>query len=91
MRNGSLRDRALVPVLLGMLSLLVWGGSCLLTGSAGEATAADTPSSAGIPRIQLPEVHYGFGEQAEGGAISHDFVVKNTGTADLHIRKVTPD
>lgn len=42
------------------------------------------------PVIFLPELRYDFGESFEKETYEHDFVVRNTGKADLVIEKVKP-
>jgi hypothetical protein len=46
--------------------------------------------SEGGPSIQLPETTFDFGEAIEGSEVAHDFVVKNTGSAELKIEQVRP-
>ena len=42
------------------------------------------------PQISLDSTHYDAGEVWEGDEVSHNFIVKNTGTAQLNIKKVSP-
>jgi hypothetical protein len=40
--------------------------------------------------ILIPSATFDFGEALEGSVVSHDFIVKNTGTDTLEISKVKP-
>lgn len=40
------------------------------------------------PKISLDSTKYDAGEVYEGDVITHEFIVKNTGTAELNIEKV---
>ena len=62
------------PILL--LAFFVWPGLGI--------TAVPTPS------IQLPIPDFYFGVMEEGGTLSHDFLVRNTGSGVLEIRDVRP-
>ncbi|MGA8239866.1 MAG: OmpA family protein [Desulfobacterales bacterium] len=43
-----------------------------------------------FPEAVFPETQYQFEPVADGMEIQHDFVVKNTGTAELDIKEVKP-
>jgi len=43
-----------------------------------------------FPEAVYPETEYQFEPVADGMEIQHDFVVKNTGTAELDIKEVKP-
>jgi len=60
------------------------------TGSLCAAEPDSTNSVQQSPSIQMMETSYAFGEIIEAGEISHDFPVKNTGTANLEINQVQP-
>jgi hypothetical protein len=47
-------------------------------------------STPGVPRLQLTETSFDFGEALEGSTVSHDFSVSNTGSAVLKIDQVGP-
>ena len=42
------------------------------------------------PKIYVPQIRHDFGKVFEQKTFEHDFVVKNTGKADLIIEKVKP-
>jgi hypothetical protein len=42
------------------------------------------------PVMQLPQIRYDFGKTFEKEKFEHDFVVRNTGKADLIIDRVKP-
>ncbi|MCF8061833.1 MAG: DUF1573 domain-containing protein [Deltaproteobacteria bacterium] len=42
------------------------------------------------PRLALSEEVYDFGEVREGERIAHDFIVRNSGSVPLEIKKVSP-
>jgi hypothetical protein len=43
------------------------------------------------PSLSLPSASFDFGEVMEDAVVEHDFIVRNTGTATLEIRKVSRD
>jgi hypothetical protein len=57
-------------------------------GPAAQAAAPepDRPS----PALYLPETEYEAGDVDPSSTVSHDFVVRNTGTAELIIKNVVP-
>jgi hypothetical protein len=83
--------------LKGFFWMLVF---CLLVSHAhaakpsGEKITPQKPTlaapTAEVPSMQVPETTYDFGEVMEGGEVSHDFKVKNTGKAVLQIDQVRP-
>lgn len=60
----------------------VWLVCLLLAASAGAAEPA------AVPRIEMPSLAFTFEPVAEGETVVHDFVVRNTGEAELEIHKV---
>jgi len=56
--------------------------------------ASTEPAPAGgaseNPSIQIPQPIFDFGEVIEGAEIVHEFVIKNTGRAELVINQVRP-
>jgi hypothetical protein len=58
-------------------------------GSATSAVDGATPPGA-APSMALPETEFDYGEANPGTTITHDFVVKNEGTAPLLITDVVP-
>lgn len=42
------------------------------------------------PKLSLDSAHYDGGEVYEGDEVVHTFTIKNTGTAQLNIKKVKP-
>jgi hypothetical protein len=63
---------------------LVSGMIALLIGSA--AFGAPTPGPA--PAAVFPQSHFEFGNALEGPPVAHDFIVHNTGDADLQIERI---
>jgi hypothetical protein len=49
------------------------------------------PAAVAAPHADLPETSFDFGKIPEDHAITHTFVIKNTGTAPLTIEDVDPD
>lgn len=62
---------------------VVWLGCMLLL-----AVAAGAAEQTVVPRIEIPSLEYTFEPVAEGETVVHDFVVRNTGEAELEIYKV---
>lgn len=54
------------------------------TGSSGESEQSKRP------KLIIEATEYSFGEVKQGTQISHSFIVRNAGTADLEIRSVRP-
>jgi hypothetical protein len=42
------------------------------------------------PRVEVPETDFDFGLVSDGNDYLHVFKIRNTGTADLVIRKILP-
>lgn len=83
----TLRERSwLIVVLCACLSSLP-----LNEGATAAGKAATPPTvSKEKASIEIPEKEYNFGEALEGSEVSHDFVVKNSGSAMLQIEQVRP-
>ena len=60
----------------------------VLAVSVGLLAAVTAAAAAKAPRIAFKEGAWDFGKVKEGVALSHEFVFKNTGDADLVIEKV---
>ncbi len=64
----------------------------LLMASGANAQSSASPSAAATsgpqPRIQVPAPNYDFGTVLEGTPVKHEFMVRNTGQADLIIGHV---
>jgi hypothetical protein len=60
----------------------VWLVCLLLAATAGAAAPA------AVPCIEIPSLEHTFAPVAEGETVVHDFVVRNTGEAELEIYKV---
>lgn len=71
---GSKIPLWLKPIFI--LGLFIWSGSTFAVVST--------------PSIQLPVVDYYFGEAEEGSILSHEYLVKNTGSGILEINDVRP-
>jgi len=52
--------------------------------------AKENVSAQNFPHISFDSAAYDVGEVFEGAVIAHDFIVKNTGTAQLDISDVKP-
>jgi len=59
--------------------------------SAFAATHRQASEAKAQPSIQVKELVYDFGEIMEGSEVEHEFIVRNTGTADLNIERVQVD
>lgn len=51
---------------------------------------AQDSSTAKTPKVVIENLEHNFGQVKEGRKISHTFLVKNEGTADLQIEDVAP-
>jgi hypothetical protein len=77
----------------GLLTLQVWAkegqkqGAPTLNKSAAQQ---EQSASAEKPSISFDASTYDAGEVWEGDEVSHAFIVKNTGTAELTIQSVKP-
>ena len=72
---------------------------CLWAEESPKMKVSDQPKAEGQkenlpaenqPRIAIIDPVYDAGEVWEGDKVSHTFIVKNTGTAQLDISKVKP-
>lgn len=97
MRMSNLRRCAcvlfLVFFLIGLVTFQVGAVEAEKQGSAGSGTGKqqkEPAPSAEQPRISFDASSYDAGEVWEGDVVSHDFIVKNTGTAELAIKSVKP-
>ncbi|PIE71755.1 MAG: hypothetical protein CSA22_01135 [Deltaproteobacteria bacterium] len=55
-------------------------------GLASSLQAAETAT--GTPKLVFPESRFDFKSAIDGATIVHDFVVKNSGDAELSIKRV---
>ena len=58
--------------------------------SLGIAAAAAQTSAIKKPHVETPQDSYSFESVSEGTKVTYDFVIKNSGSADLVIQKVIP-
>ena len=77
------------------LSLLCLSVICGQPGGVPDSLAQQARSSSDnpvdAPAIAISETRFDFGDVDEGSVVSHDFIVKNNGGAELQIIKVSPD
>ena len=52
---------------------------------ASPLTANQSAKTVAVPVVEMKETSYDFGEMQQGESVTHDFVLKNTGEADLII------
>ena len=57
---------------------------CFFLGTGMAISAPIAPS------LQVPLPDYDFGEIEEGGSLTHDYLIKNTGLETLEIYDVRP-
>lgn len=67
------------------IGILIRGLILFLFLTAGLAFSA--PLS---PSIQVPVPDFNFGERDEGQSVTHEYQIKNTGSALLEIKDVQP-
>src|SRR4029079_3243929 len=88
--------RILTSIVVAVILGIVVGGALAyvdvrsdqdaLTDLLGKA--GSTPDDHGNrPRIEVPETRYDFGTMQRGTSKSHEFVIRNVGTAALTLRK----
>jgi hypothetical protein len=63
---------------------LVCGMIAFWIGSIGLASPSQSPAPAAV----FPQSHFEFKSALEGQPVAHDFIVQNTGDADLQIEKI---
>jgi len=88
-----MNDRSLKwYISLSLLCLwMTWshlGGTSDSLAQQDRSTSDENPGE--TPSMVISETSFDFGEVDEGSVVSHDFIVKNTGKANLQIIKVTP-
>jgi len=69
---------------VSFLLILFWSSFSLASSPSGSETAP------GRPQLVIDNPQADLGEVIENGTISHDFVVRNAGTAPLSIEQVRP-
>jgi len=82
-----------VCFLSGLLTVQVWAEEAVKQGAATlkKSTVQQEQASSGEqPSISFDAITYDAGEIWEGDVVSHDFIVKNTGTSELAIKSVKP-
>ena len=82
-----------VCFLSGLVTFRVWAEETVKQGAATRTKSKlqqEQASSAENPRISFDAITYDAGELWEGDVVSHDFIVKNTGTSELAIKSVKP-
>lgn len=63
---------------------------CSLTTALHFSNTGAQETSKKQPQITIDAPNYDFGKIYEGEKISHNFTIKNTGTAELTIKDVKP-
>ena len=76
----------LICFLAGPLVIQLWAGE----RGGGGATRTEQTSPAEKPVISFDAIIHNAGEVWEGDVVTHDFIVRNTGTAQLLIGGVKP-
>jgi hypothetical protein len=67
-----------------------WAYAADPAGKPAQPNTAAPTASPNAPVLQIPEATYDFGEVFEGGEVTHDFKIKNTGKGELQIEQVRP-
>ena len=58
--------------------------------SQGKEASPQASSAQEAPAMSVSESTHDFGEVTEGAEVTHDFLVKNTGSGSLQIEQVRP-
>lgn len=85
-----MRKKKLLLIFLPLLCMLLAHPAFTQESPAAKKVKAPEPTTAGGALIEIPEATHDFGEVIEGESVSHRFVVKNKGTAELKIAQVRP-
>ncbi len=86
--NQSLSTRA-VPIRRLLPSAAAAALALVFAALAGPVLGQAKAGATG-PKVQVPEEKKDLGTVAKGDLLKHSFVVRNVGTADLHITDVKP-
>jgi hypothetical protein len=62
--------------------------ACILLIPVHMSAWGSEENGKGAPSILVQNPEYQFGSSPEGVELVHDFIIKNAGTAPLHITKV---
>ncbi len=73
-----------------MMNLFKWSFIALIGCAGIGALSGGAVHGADVPAIAVAQTNYNFGELSETAPFSHDFIVKNEGTATLNIKDVQP-
>lgn len=84
------RKMRLLFVFLALPGMLLAHPALAQQAPADKAAKAQETKTTGGAVIQIPEATFDFGEVVEGESVTHQFVVKNTGTDELQIAQVRP-
>ena len=68
-----------IPIVFAVIASLLLGA---FVAAAAEEGALKQPSAL------FPETEYAFPSVVEGARVKHDFVIRNTGTAELQVHQV---
>jgi hypothetical protein len=76
-----------------VLLLIVPIGCAHTTETADSKPKPEVAASVatnGTPAVEIPETIFDFGEVKDGNDYVHAFIIRNTGTGVLEIKKVLP-
>ena len=62
----------------------------VVVASAGAVLFSGQAIADARPIFSMPEMSYDFGTVAQGAVVTHEFPIKNSGTADLVIQRIAP-
>ena len=82
----------------GIIAAFLWIFLVPLGCAHTKETGKETPKpeialaavSTGPPVVEIPETFFDFGNVTDGNDYVHAFVIRNTGTGSLEIKKVLP-
>ena len=88
MLHNPFRWRAAIYLwLFGLFCTLSVGSS----NSFSQQNTSAPPNPGEASSMVISETTFDFGQVDEGSEVTHDYIVRNAGKAELQITKVTPD
>jgi len=86
-------SRTLRLLLTGVICAVFFAGPGWAAEASPDLSTAPTsvsPAAPSGPSAEIPKTFHDFGKMSEGKDYVYDFVIRNTGTAELQIKKVLP-
>ncbi len=85
-----MNNKLMIPFLLIFLVPLGCAHSEEITAGTPNLEMVLATATTGTPQVEVPETEFDFGAVQDGSDYVHAFLIRNTGTEVLEIKKVLP-